>query len=124
MKEVLEAAERDYKTICRLWDAINEEWAIVTIMFHAQQAIEKLLKVIIVYERGIHATITSVSELIRMCNSKYLPKDLIGLADTITTWEVAGYGKAPLVDSNVLSKCLGIYDSLHKTAKSLIREEK
>lgn len=114
MKEMLEAAERDYKTILRLWGDIGDEWAIPVVMYHFQQAIEKLLKVLIMVLGNKYPHTHDISVLVGMCNKADIPTELYELSDLLTTWEAkTRYGSSLLTNIKTLEQCKGVYNELH-----------
>lgn len=120
MSNLLKAAEADYKMILCLWDDIDDEGTMQVVMFHFQQAIEKLLEVLIVESGGPLIYTCDISCLIRLYpNADELPSKLIDLAELLTVWRfVTQCYFNLLTDVNTLEECKVIYNDLHELALS------
>lgn len=123
MRRLLKAAEADYKIILRLWDDIGDKGMMRVIMFHFQQAIEKLLEVLIVESGGPLIYTCDISCLIRLYhNADELPSELNDLAELLTVWRFATQCYFDLLtDVKTLEECKSIYNDLHKLVLSKMK---
>ena len=86
--DLLLLAERDRK-LCRLVEGdFPEEYAVSAAAFHMQQAIEKLLKGIILISGEEPAYTSDIAKLTSHCKRLdiEMPKELDDISDTITLW--------------------------------------
>lgn len=120
MSDLLKAAENDYELILYLWDDIGNEGTMQVVMFHFQQAIEKLLEVLIVESGGPLIYTCDISCLIRLYpNPDELPSGLDDLAEYLTAWRFVTQGYFNLLtDVKTLEECKAIYNDLHKLVLS------
>lgn len=124
MKEMLKAAEWDYACILHSWDAIGDEWAIAVVMYHFQQAFEKLLKVLIMILGKKYPHTHDIAILVNMCDKEDIPVDLIELADVLTTWATkTRYGCSMLTNIKMLERCRAVYNVLHGTVLAKMTHE-
>lgn len=115
MSELLKAAEADYRLIKLIWNNIGDEGIMQQAMFHMQQAVEKLLKCLILLSGSQFTYTHNIEKLIEQCpKDTELPKDLYTMAGVLTSWEAqTRYGSSMLTNIKTLEKCLTIYDTLH-----------
>lgn len=117
MSELLKAAEADYRLIKIIWNDIGDEGIMQQAMYHMQQAIEKLLKCLIMLG-GTRFTYThDIGKLIEQCPKDVeLPEGLEEMAPLLTSWEsTTRYGTSVCTNIKTLEKCVAIYDALHTT---------
>ena len=86
--ELLILAERDRKLCRRIEGDFPEEYAVSAAAFHMQQAIEKLLKGLILINGDEPAYTYNISTLTSHCKRLdiEMPKELDDISDTITLW--------------------------------------
>ena len=119
MNNLLTQAERDFKLIETIYCNLPEPWAIQAIMYHLQQAIEKLLKVLILLGGSKYPREHNIRGLMCLCDSADLPSELDDLADTLTLWEAGvRYDSCVLTSEKKLNQCIELYRQLHDTVVS------
>lgn len=88
--------------------------------FSAQQALEFLIKYIIEEHKGqykrTHNIRSIYDELTECCNMSFsLEKELLGMSDTITSWESESrYGKGVVTTVKTINRCLEVTERLDK----------
>lgn len=125
MTELLKAAENDYKIILRLWNDIGDEWGMQGAMYHFQQAIEKLLKTLIMISGNEFPHTHDINRLLKLYpDADELPSELNELAGVLTSWEAeTRYGSSLLTNIKTLEECKSIYNGLHELVLSKMTEE-
>ncbi len=89
MSDLLTQATRDMQVVSALWASLPDVWAMQAIMFHLQQAAEKLLKLLCMNYIGTYPRTHDIRELMNMLQNKIeLPEDLDTIADSLTLWAV------------------------------------
>lgn len=116
MNDLLICAEDDYKLVMKLWNEIEDEWALRGVVYHLQQAIEKLLKALIMISGKSFPYTHDIGALIPLCSSKFtLPKELDEVADSLTLWESKfRYNANVYANTQIVIKCKQVYQELHK----------
>ena len=116
MNNLLKAAEAAYKIILHLWDEGMRQ----TVMFHFQQAIEKLLEVLVVESGGPCIYTCNIECLMKLYpNPDELPSGLDDLAEYLTVWRFVTQGYFNLLtDVKTLEECKSIYNELHELVLS------
>lgn len=124
MTDLLKAAEADYKTVLRLWNDIGDEWGMQIVMYHFQQAIEKLIKMLIMMSGAEFPHTHDISRLLTLCPDKNkIPDKLFELAGVLTSWEAeTRYGSSLLTNVKTLEECKSIYSDLHELVLSVMTE--
>lgn len=123
MNNLLKAAEADYKAILCLWDDISDEGMMQIVMFHFQQAIEKLLEVLVVKSGSQLIYTCDISCLIRLYpNPGELPSGLDDLAELLTACRfITQYYFDPFISVETLEECKAIYNDLHELVLSKMK---
>ena len=124
MINLLTQAEHDFAVVLRLRNDLGDEWGMQAVMFHLQQAIEKLLKAIIVHSGKQYPKTSNIGELAALCpKGTKLPEDLYSLADTLTLWGAeVPYNSDILSDVKTITKCRQLYLDLHKIVENIMFE--
>ena len=124
MRDLYIQAQRDFQVIKSLWDKLPDEWAMQAIMYHLQQAIEKLLKFLCMNYVGKFPYTHNVRELMMMLKGKLeLPADLELLADSLTLWESqVRYNSKTLTSLELLTKCRSLYIELSSLVTTSLYE--
>ena len=119
MNNLLTQAERDFQLIETIYCNLPEPWAVQAIMYHLQQAIEKLLKVLILLGGSRYPRECNIRGLMSLCQEEALPTELDDLADTLTLWKAgARYDSCVLTSERKLNQCIDVYHKLHGTVIS------
>lgn len=120
MIDLLTQAERDFKLVESIYSSLPEPWAIQAIMYHIQQAIEKLLKVILLLNGARYPREHNIRRLMSLCTGIELPEELEDLADTLSLWEAGvRYDSTVLTSVRKLDQCIALYNKLHHLVVSL-----
>lgn len=110
-------AERDYDLCLRVEKDFPKEYAISAASYHIEQAIEKLLKgLILVYGETPEYTHNIAKLKVHAKNIGIeLPNDLEELADTLTMWE-ATVRYDPFIDfsQSKYDRCKCVYEELYE----------
>ena len=87
--ELLILAERDRKLCKRIEGDFPDEYAVSAAAYHMQQAIEKLLKGLILINGEEPAYTHNITKLIGHCQRLdiEIPEELDDISDTLTLWE-------------------------------------
>ena len=82
-------ATRDYTLCCKVEEDFPDEYAVTAACFHMQQAIEKLLKALIISRGETPEYTHNISKLAKRCEDLgiELPEKLDDISDTLTMWE-------------------------------------
>lgn len=82
-------ADRDYTLCLKIEGDFPDEYAVSGAAYHIQQAVEKLLKAILMIYGEQPEFTHNVAKLSEKCKEKNiaLPKNLEDIADTLTLWE-------------------------------------
>ena len=92
--DYLKLAERDYRICRKVENDLSEAYAVSGVSFHVQQAVEKILKSLLMLHGGSPDRTRNIAKLEQTCveNGIELPEALDGIADTLTLWEsMSGY---------------------------------
>lgn len=115
--ELLILAERDRK-VCRLVERdFPEPYAVSAVAFHMQQAIEKLLKGLILMYGEEPACTYSITKLIDHCQRLdiEIPEELDDISDTLTLWETnSRYDPYMDFSQKKYDKAKKMYDHLYE----------
>ena len=126
MEDLLKAAENDYRAVLSLWDNINEEWGMQAVMFHLQQAIERLLKMLIMISGKEFPHTHDTCELVALYPHRdELPSRLMDLSGVLASWAAESrYSFNLLTNIKTLEECKEIYNDLHDLVLSKMTEER
>lgn len=82
-------AERDYKTCLLLEKEFPDEYAVSAAAYHIQQAVEKVLKGLILISGEAPEFTHNIAKLCVYLNKSgiELPEELDDISDTLTAWE-------------------------------------
>lgn len=117
---LMNIAEKDYEICLYVESQLPKEFAVRAFTYHMQQAIEKLLKALILLAGGDIEKTHSIYHLIDVCEEKeiVLPADLEIYCDTITNWETCGrYGEKVHYNDTLRIKTKDIYAQLLETVE-------
>ena len=117
-------AERDYTLCCKVEEDFPDEYAVTAACFHMQQAIEKLLKALIISRGETPEYTHNITKLAKRCEDLgiALPVMLDDISDTLSMWEssvrndpVIGfsktkYSKAKIVYGDLKTQISNILD--------------
>ena len=94
------------------------------VVYHLQQAVEKLLKIIIMISGKQFPRTHNIRELAALCPKDIkLPEDLDSLADSLTLWEAeVPYNSDILSDIKTITKCKQLYLDLHRIVENIMFE--
>lgn len=84
MIDLLIQAERDFKLVETIYSDIAEPWAMQADMYHLQQAIEKLLKILSILAGNTYPREHNIRRLMTACGDTQLSAALKNLADTLS----------------------------------------
>lgn len=82
-------AERDLKACNKVEEDFPDEYAVSAASYHIQQAVEKVLKGLILLNGGAPEFTHNIAKLAVQCNKLgiELPEQLDDISDTLTLWE-------------------------------------
>ncbi len=124
MSDLVIQAQRDMEVVFHLWPSLPDEWAMQAIMFHLQQAVEKLLKFLCMNYLGQYPRTHDIRELMNMLNGKTeLPEDLELIADSLTLWAVkVRYNSNTLASLRLLTSAKEVAVQLNKSVLDIVYE--
>ena len=89
VSDLINLADFDFKTCEAIEEHFPDEFAIRTATYHLQQAVEKILKAVILYNGENPAFTHDIGRLADHCNKLGVSfgDELENIADTLTLWE-------------------------------------
>ena len=111
-------AARDYQLCCKVDDDFPDAYAVAAAAYHIQQAIEKLLKALILLNGEQPAFTHNISKLVSHCEKLdvALPEPLDDIAEALTLWEVEiRYDPSFPVSVKKYEKSKAVYEALKQT---------
>ena len=123
MLDLLKKAEGDFKLIEVVMPFVKEPWAMQAVMYNIQQAIEKLLKVLILLSGNRYPREHNIRILMTKCTGFQLPAELDALADSLSLWEAGvRYDSTILTTEDILNRCIDLYKQLHNLVLSVVSD--
>lgn len=114
---LIKIAECDYMACQAMEEHFPDEFAVRTALYHLQQAIEKLLKAVIIYN-GEHPVFThDIGKLADRCKAlgEDFSDDLDDISDSLTLWESKSrYDPYISFSKKKYDKAKKIYDEIHE----------
>lgn len=88
-EDLIKIAECDYKTCLAIENCFPDEFAVRTAAYHLQQAVEKILKAIILFNGETPAFTHDITRLSEHCRNLgvNITQELGDISDTLTLWE-------------------------------------
>lgn len=88
-EDLIKIAECDYQTCLTIEKCFPDEFAVRTATYHLQQAVEKILKAIILFYGEVPAFTHDITRLSEHCKKLGvgITQELEDISDTLTLWE-------------------------------------
>jgi HEPN domain-containing protein len=88
-KDFINLSECDFKACQAMEASFPDEYAIRIVTYHLQQAVEKILKAVILYYGETPAFTHDIARLAEHCVNlgAVLPEEIEDISDTLTLWE-------------------------------------
>ncbi len=114
--DLVKIAECDYMACKAMEEHFPDEFAVRTALYHLQQAVEKLLKAVIIYN-GEHPAFThDIGKLADHCKAlgENFSDNLDDISDSLTLWESKSrYDPYISFSKKKYDKAKNIYDEIH-----------
>lgn len=114
--DLIKIAECDYMACKAMEEHFPDEFAVRTALYHLQQAVEKLLKAVIIYN-GEHPAYThDIGKLAEHCKElgENFSDNLEDISDSLTLWESKSrYDPYITFSKKKYDKAKSIYDEIH-----------
>ncbi len=114
--DLVKIAECDYMACKAMEEHFPDEFAVRTALYHLQQAVEKLLKAVIIYN-GEHPAFThDIGKLADHCKAlgENYSDNLDDISDSLTLWESKSrYDPYISFSKKKYDKAKNIYDEIH-----------
>lgn len=114
--DLVKIAECDYMACKAIEEHFPDEFAVRTALYHLQQAVEKLLKAVIIYN-GEHPAFThDIGKLADHCKAlgENFSDNLDDISDSLTLWESKSrYDPYISFSKKKYDKAKNIYDEIH-----------
>ena len=124
-KDFLILAERDYKACIKMEDDFPDEYAVTAASYHIQQAVEKVLKGLILLNGETPEYTHNITKLTFQCEKLWidLPEQLSDIADTLTLWEsTSRYDPFVSFKQSKYEVAKSVYLSLHEKLSSELKK--
>ena len=111
-------AARDYQLCCKVEGDFPDAYAVAGAAYHIQQAIEKLLKAMILLNGEQPAFTHNISKLVAHCEKLgvALPEPLDDIAEALTLWKVEiRYDPSFPISPKKYEKAKTVYEALQQT---------
>lgn len=114
--DLIKLAECDYMACKAMEEHFPDEFAVRTALYHLQQAVEKLLKAVIIYNGEYPAFTHDIGKLADHCKSlgEDFSDDLDDISDSLTLWETKSrYDPYISFSKKKYDKAQNIYEEIH-----------
>ncbi len=115
--DLIKIAECDYMACKAMEEHFPDEFAVRTALYHLQQAVEKLLKAVIIYNGEYPAFTHDIGKLADHCKAlgESFSDNLDDISDSLTLWESKSrYDPYISFSKRKYDKAKNIYDEIHE----------
>lgn len=119
-------AQRDYKLCCKVESDFPDEYAITAAAYHIQQAVEKLLKALIMMQGEQPEFTHNIFKLTAKCKEIgiEIPDELDDISETLTLWKTTSrYDPFVTFSEQKYLKAKTVYSILGSRVQSFLEDE-